>query len=183
MDDRIRISDADRDRVIGRLNHHFAEGRLTQEELDDRVTKVLHAKTFGDLRGVMADLPEPVSVPAGAPHLPHGAPPRAFRRRRPRVLPLVALALLAVLILPVGGLLLFIVKALVVMWLLACLAGIFVVSQIRRHLRSGWRSGYMRYWYSDRGWGGPDASKFTGMPGTFGPRSGGCGRRGRRYTI
>jgi hypothetical protein len=182
MDDRIRISDADRDRIIGRLNHHFAEGRLTQEELDDRVTRVLHAKTFGDLRGVMADLPEPVSVPPGAPHLPPGAPQWVMRRRRPRILPLVALALLVALFIPVGGLLLFALKALVVIWLLACLAGIFVASRLRRRLRSGLRSGYMSYWYSDRGWGAPGTSGSTRMAGSFGP-SGRCGRRGRRYMV
>jgi hypothetical protein len=195
MDDRIRISDADRDRIIGRLNHNFAEGRLTQEELDDRVTRVLHAKTFGDLRGVMADLPEPVSVSPGAPgapgaaHAPQvpGAAPWMFRRRGPRILPLVALALLlAVLFIPAGGLLLFAVKALVVIWLLACLAGIFVVAQLRRHLRrqlgGGWWSGYMRYWHPDRGWGDPGQSGFTRTAGAGG-RYGGCGRRGRRYMV
>jgi len=34
MDDRIRVSDADRERVTARLREHFAEGRLSQEELD-----------------------------------------------------------------------------------------------------------------------------------------------------
>ena len=59
MDDRIRVSDADRDRVTARLRDHFAEGRLTPDELDERVTAALNARTFGDLRRVMADLPEP----------------------------------------------------------------------------------------------------------------------------
>jgi hypothetical protein len=147
---------------------------------------VLHAKTFGDLRGVMADLPEPVSVPPGAPHLPPGAPQWVMRRRRPRILPLVALALLVALFIPVGGLLLFAIKALVVIWLLACLVGIFVVAQLRRQLRrrlgGGWSSGSMRYWHPDRGWGGPGPSRFTGTADTGG-RYGGCGRRGRRYMV
>ena len=59
MDDRIRISDADRERVTSRLREHYAEGRLSSEELDERITAALSAKTFGDLRGVMADLPDP----------------------------------------------------------------------------------------------------------------------------
>ena len=59
MDEHIRASDADRDRVTGRLQEHFAEGRLTRDELDERVAAVLHAKTFGELRPVLADLPEP----------------------------------------------------------------------------------------------------------------------------
>ena len=34
VDDRIRASDADRELVSARLRDHFAEGRLTREELD-----------------------------------------------------------------------------------------------------------------------------------------------------
>ena len=63
MDDHIRVSDADRDRVTARLREHFAEGRLTQDELDERISAALNAKTFGDLRPLMADLPEPVPAP------------------------------------------------------------------------------------------------------------------------
>ena len=74
MDDRIRISDADRDRVTARLRDHFAEGRLTPDELDERVTAALNAKTFGDLRRVMADLPGP------APQPPRAQPLAAARR-------------------------------------------------------------------------------------------------------
>ena len=33
----IRVSDADRDRVTARLREHFAEGRLTSDELDERI--------------------------------------------------------------------------------------------------------------------------------------------------
>ena len=58
--DRIRISDRDRERATARLCDHFAEGRLTREELDERITAALNARTAGDLRRVMADLPEPL---------------------------------------------------------------------------------------------------------------------------
>jgi Domain of unknown function (DUF1707)/Transcriptional regulator PadR-like family len=58
-DDRIRISDGDRERATARLRDHYAEGRLTREELDERVTAALNARIIGDLRRVMADLPEP----------------------------------------------------------------------------------------------------------------------------
>ena len=66
MDERIRASDADRERVTARLRDHYAEGRLTSEELDERTSAALNAKTFGDLRRVMADLPDPLLVPQGA---------------------------------------------------------------------------------------------------------------------
>ena len=55
MDDRIRVSDADRERVAAGLREHFAEGRLSQEELDERLSAALGAKTAGDLRRVMAE--------------------------------------------------------------------------------------------------------------------------------
>jgi len=59
MDDRFRVSDADRDRAAALLRAHFAVGRLTAEELAERLTAALRARTFGDLRRVLADLPDP----------------------------------------------------------------------------------------------------------------------------
>jgi Domain of unknown function (DUF1707) len=80
MDDRFRTWDADRDRVAALLRDHFAAGRLTPEELDARLTATLNAKTFGDLRRVLADLPVP------APVLQHVSlsrvPPEAGRLER-----------------------------------------------------------------------------------------------------
>jgi hypothetical protein len=60
MDDRFRVSDADRDRATVLLRDHFAAGRLSAEELDERLAAALDAKTAGDLRQVLADLPETV---------------------------------------------------------------------------------------------------------------------------
>ena len=51
MDGSIRASDADRDRVTAQLRDHFAAGRITPGELDERLSAALNAKTFGDLRG------------------------------------------------------------------------------------------------------------------------------------
>jgi DNA-binding PadR family transcriptional regulator len=56
-DDHIRVSDRDRERATARLRDSFAEGRLTREELDERITKALNARTAGDLRRITADLP------------------------------------------------------------------------------------------------------------------------------
>ena len=56
MDDSIRVSDADRDRVTAQLRDHFAAGRITPGELDQRLSAALNARTFGDLRRIMADL-------------------------------------------------------------------------------------------------------------------------------
>ena len=56
-DDRIRVSDQDREQATVRLRDSFAQGRLTREELDERITAALNARTIGDLRRVTADLP------------------------------------------------------------------------------------------------------------------------------
>ncbi len=68
MDEHIRVSDADRERVVERLHEHFAAGRLTSDELDGRVSAALNAKTVGDLRPILTDLPEPelTGTPVGA---------------------------------------------------------------------------------------------------------------------
>lgn len=103
MDERIRTSDADRDRVTARLRDHYAEGRLTRDELDERIAAALNAKTFGDLRRVLADLPEPTLV---APRrVPVATAPRPYPvfRRGPRLFPLVALALLVLLLVHGAG--------------------------------------------------------------------------------
>jgi hypothetical protein len=101
VDDRIRTSDADREQATARLRDHYAEGRLTREELDERVTAALNARTFGDLRRVMADLPAP--APQQARTLPPPAMPRpVLGWRGPLILPLAAVALLGVLLIPGG---------------------------------------------------------------------------------
>jgi DNA-binding PadR family transcriptional regulator len=55
--DQIWASDGDRERVVASLRDHFAEGRLTRAELDERLTVALSARMAGDLRRLMADLP------------------------------------------------------------------------------------------------------------------------------
>jgi hypothetical protein len=57
MDDRFRVTDADRDHAAALLRGHFAAGRITAGELDERLTAALRAVTFGDLRRVLAGLP------------------------------------------------------------------------------------------------------------------------------
>ncbi|NVI91549.1 DUF1707 domain-containing protein [Actinomadura sp. BRA 177] len=61
--DEIRIGDAERDAVMVALHDHFAEGRLDRGELDERLDSVLSAKTHGDLRTLVKDLPSPTGLP------------------------------------------------------------------------------------------------------------------------
>jgi uncharacterized protein DUF1707 len=134
MDDRIRVSDADRDRVAARLRDHFAEGRLTPDELDERISAALNAKTFGDLRRVMADLPEPVPAPMrAAPRPQWPGPPWIARRRGPRFLPVMLLVLLAALLIPGGHWLFFaFLQLMLVFWLVTCLAGALAIGWSHR---------------------------------------------------
>ena len=59
MDDHLRASDADRDRAAAVLRAHFVAGRLTRQELDDRLGAALSAATVADLHQALADLPRP----------------------------------------------------------------------------------------------------------------------------
>jgi hypothetical protein len=52
------VSDADRDRTVARLREAGGEGRLTLEELAERVERADAARTRGDLEAVTADLPQ-----------------------------------------------------------------------------------------------------------------------------
>ncbi|RFS86190.1 DUF1707 domain-containing protein [Actinomadura spongiicola] len=54
----IRASDADRDRVAESLRDHCGDGRITMDELQERLEAVYAAKTVGELQDVTADLPE-----------------------------------------------------------------------------------------------------------------------------
>src|ERR1700751_5154219 len=83
MDDRMRVSDADREALTARLRDHYAEGRLTQDELDERVSAALNAKTFGDLRSLTTDLPGPVPLPPRAAARPSWGGPPPWRHHRP----------------------------------------------------------------------------------------------------
>ena len=53
----MRASDEDRARVQSHLNEAFAEGRLDQQEWDERATALVSAVTYGDLDRLTADLP------------------------------------------------------------------------------------------------------------------------------
>jgi DUF1707 SHOCT-like domain len=141
MDDRIRVSDADRERVTARLRDHYAEGRLTESELDERVTAALNAKTFGDLRHLMVDLPGPAPVPPQqpppGPRPQWGGPPWVFYRRGPRLLPLILLILLVSLVFPGGWVLAGFFKLFLLFWLFIAVAGL-LSGVFRRRTHRHW---------------------------------------------
>jgi Domain of unknown function (DUF1707)/Cell wall-active antibiotics response 4TMS YvqF len=53
----LRASDADRDATVARLREAGGEGRLTLEELADRVERADAARTAAELEALTADLP------------------------------------------------------------------------------------------------------------------------------
>jgi hypothetical protein len=55
----LRVSDADRERVAERLRDAAGEGRLTVEELDERLERAYGARTAGELAELTTDLPAP----------------------------------------------------------------------------------------------------------------------------
>jgi len=97
---RLRVSDADRSAVADLLGRHYADGRLDNDEFDERVTRAMSAKTGADFQGLLDDLPVMPGVPSTAPAQPAVPPHRAASRRHRhhgRVFPgLVVLVLLAV---------------------------------------------------------------------------------------
>lgn len=71
---RLRVSDADRQRVADLLREAAAEGRLELEELEERLESAYTAKVAADLVPLVADLPAglPSARTAPAPPAPGG---------------------------------------------------------------------------------------------------------------
>jgi hypothetical protein len=62
-----RIGDRERDQAAEYLREHMAEGRLDQEEFDERLTSALTARTQADLDPLFLDLPSPKPGTVAAP--------------------------------------------------------------------------------------------------------------------
>ena len=90
----MRIGDAERNEISEVLSKHYSDGRLDAAEFQERLDKAMSAKTRADLAGLLDDLPS-LQTPEQAAVARQPAP-----RRRPRVLRVVLLAVLAFWILP-----------------------------------------------------------------------------------
>jgi hypothetical protein len=53
----LRIGDAERDAAIAALSRHYADGRLTKVEHEERIGLAMNARTDADLGTLFADLP------------------------------------------------------------------------------------------------------------------------------
>ncbi len=63
----LRASYDDRDRVVELLRVSAGDGRLTAEELDERLELAMTARTYGELAKLVADLPAAGSAVSPAP--------------------------------------------------------------------------------------------------------------------
>jgi uncharacterized protein DUF1707 len=52
----LRAADRDRDLVTGAISEAYADGRLTREEMDDRLSQVQDTRLLGDLLPIVTDL-------------------------------------------------------------------------------------------------------------------------------
>jgi hypothetical protein len=84
----MRAADADRHQIAEQLKSALDEGRLSLHEYDDRVREAYAARTYGDLLGLVEDLPEP-----GLSAAEVNARQAAAVRREARKLPMALLVL------------------------------------------------------------------------------------------
>ena len=74
----MRIGDVERDQAVSALGEHFAAGRLTKDEYDERAAQVWTARFRHDLSPLFSDLPSP-DLPSAA--VASGIASGAERRR------------------------------------------------------------------------------------------------------
>jgi hypothetical protein len=60
----LRVSDQERERAVQEIQQHFAAGRLTEDELDERVQTAYRAQTQEELNTLRRDLPRLPASPA-----------------------------------------------------------------------------------------------------------------------
>jgi hypothetical protein len=68
--DALRASDADREAAAARLRTGMGDGRISVDELEDRVGAAYRARTRAELDLLVADLPDAPSAPAASGRVP-----------------------------------------------------------------------------------------------------------------
>jgi Domain of unknown function (DUF1707) len=124
----LRASDADREQIAERLRHATAEGRLRAEELEERLGAVFSARTYGELDGLVADLPASTS---------------GLQRKTSElgwIRPAVVLALAVPVVVVVLTVLAFVVTGMLTMWGVWLVIGWWFFGHHRHH-RGGWDPG------------------------------------------
>lgn len=74
----IRIGDTERDQAVSALGDHFAAGRLTKDEFDERAGQAMQARFGTDLAPLFVDLPRRQPAAPTPPRAAGGPPPWMF---------------------------------------------------------------------------------------------------------
>lgn len=91
----LRIGDLERDAAVTALGEHYAAGRLTKEEYDERADVAWRARTRSDLAPVFADLPAlRPAQPLVPPTAQRGSSTGRSRRSAPPVLPVLLIVVI-----------------------------------------------------------------------------------------
>jgi Domain of unknown function (DUF1707) len=80
----LRVGDADREAVAAALREHYAQGRLTLEEFNQRIEAAFAATMRSQLSALTRDLPPVAAAPARAPVSRPPVPGPAAQRERAR---------------------------------------------------------------------------------------------------
>jgi len=90
----MRVSNAERTEVADRLSKHYGDGRLDEDEFNERLDRAMKAKTQADLHGIFADLPD------SPPEMSRPEEPKAMvpQRRQRSLFGRVVIIVLAVVI-------------------------------------------------------------------------------------
>jgi hypothetical protein len=78
----LRVSDADRESVATSLREHYADGRLSLEEFQQRLDATFAARTDHDLHRITNDLPHPTAFAPTWPPARRTVDRRGDNRRR-----------------------------------------------------------------------------------------------------
>ena len=139
----LRIGDEEREAAVAALGEHYAAGRLTKEEYDERAERAFAARTRSQLVPLFADLPRPAGTP-GANRAPER--PAAVGRGRPGwsagawMVPVLAIVLGLVILTHLP------------LFLLLVVAWIFFARTGRHWVRNrGYHHGYHQYGHGHRG--------------------------------
>ncbi|PSL05404.1 uncharacterized protein DUF1707 [Haloactinopolyspora alba] len=133
----LRIGDAERDAAVSALGEHYAAGRLTKDEYDERASAVTAARFDADLDPLFTDLPadeRAVDTRSATParRVGRGIPDRAPRARAMLLIPLAVMF--------AGGMLFMIASSapwmlFILFWLWVCGGG-FGFHRARHHHRT-----------------------------------------------
>jgi hypothetical protein len=90
----LRAGHDDRERVIAELKAAFVQGRLDQDELEERTAGAVASRTYAELAALTADIPAPAPVTASAADA--SSPGRTLARaaKRAAICLLIAVALM-----------------------------------------------------------------------------------------